>query len=230
MNYSSHMALREKKAQAIKMRKEGATYSHIKTTLNVSKSSLSLWLQDLPLSPARMKEVRDFSPRRIENFRETMRRKRHIRLEYVYRKTATRIGKLSKREVFIAGLFLYWGEGTKTTPTCTSISNTDPSVLCFFIRWLESLGVSKDKLRIKLHLYRDMDAETETKYWSSNLGLLRENFRKPYIKDSKRSGLSYSQKFAHGTCNIMFGNRDITEMILQSLEYIRSEFADTHSV
>ena len=128
------MALREKKAEAIRLRKDGATYSEIKAILNVSKSSLSLWLQDMPLSEERMREVRDKNPRRIEHFRETMQRKREVRLHKVRTAMADEIGKLSKREIYIAGLFLYWGEGSKGNRYEVSVSNTDPAMMRFFLK------------------------------------------------------------------------------------------------
>lgn len=57
------------------------------------------------------------------------------------------------------------------------------------------------------------------------LDLPLSSFRKPYIKTSSRTGLSYSQKFTHGTCNLIYGNRDVSEYVLMALEHIRSEFA-----
>ncbi len=224
------MALRQKRSEAIRMRKDGASYTQIKESLGVSKSTLSLWLRDMPLSEARMKEVRGNSAVRIERFRATMKAKRDKRLANVYQVVSKKIGKMNHKEMFIAGLFLYWGEGGKTTTTTTTISNTDPAVLKFFIAWLQSLGVATDKLRVKIHLYRDMDIEYETAYWSKTLGIPRKNFRNPYIKDSARSGLTYPQKFTHGTCNVYFENRDVMETVLMGLEYIRSEFAETPTV
>lgn len=215
------MALHEQKALAIALRKEGASYSEIKERIQVSKSTLSLWLRDMPLSRERLVELRDYSSIRIEKYRATMSAKKGRRLDAVRRKVRADIGKLSKRELLIAGLFLYWGEGTKTSPCVTSVSNTDPEVLKFFIRWLGVLGVSEDKLRVHVHLYVDMNVEQELEYWSRTLKLPRTSFRKPYVKSSKQSGLSYPQRFTHGTCNVIYGNRDIAEYVSIALDCIR---------
>ncbi|MDP2655083.1 MAG: hypothetical protein Q8P17_00775, partial [bacterium] len=102
--------------------------------------------------------------------------------------------------------------------------------LCFFIRWLQTLGVSKDRLRVHVHLYIDMDIKTELRYWSKALDLPLTSFTKPYIKTSNRSELSYKQKFTHGTCNVLYHNRDVSEYVLMALDYIRSEFAVPDSV
>ncbi len=220
------MALREKKVLATCMREHGASYSQIKLKLGVSKSTLSLWLRDMPLSENRLRALRDFSVVRIEKYRNTRKKTREARWQAVRAKALKDIGSLSRRELFIAGLFLYWGEGTKTEMARTSLANTDPLMLKFFIKWLEFLGVSKNRLRVKIHLYRDMDIKKELKYWSKTLGIPLTQFNKSYIKGSSQSGLSYPQKFIHGTGNVAFGNRDVAERVLMSLDCIRTEFAE----
>lgn len=226
----SLMALHEKKSEAIRMRKEGASYSQIKEKIKVSKSSLSLWLREIPLSEGRLRELRDWNAVRIERFQNTMRNKREDRLKKVRKQVIKDIRMLNKRELFIAGLFLYWGEGTKTAIASTSISNADPIMIRFFIQWLELIGVSRNSLRVYVHLYADMNIQKELRYWSKILDLPLSSFRKPYIKTSKRESLLYPQKFTHGTCNLIYGNRDVSEYVLMALEHIRSKFAARESV
>ena len=95
------------------------------------------------------------------------------------------------------------------------------------MKWLALFGVSKDSLRVYVHLYSDMDIEQELKFWSKALDLPRVAFRKPYIKKSRRSDISYTQKFSHGTCIVIFLNQPLHEYILMALEYLRIQFADT---
>jgi len=210
------------KERAYKMRKQGKSYSEIKEVLGVSKGTLSLWLRDMPLTDAQMIAVRDKSPRRIESFRKTMEQKRERRLATAYARASVDIGKLTKRELFIAGLFLYWGEGAKSMRGTTLIANTDPDIICFFLHWMISLGVNKKDIRVRLHLYSDMDPEREMCYWSSLLCIPRSQFRKPYIKTSTLSGLTYKNGFGHGTCNLLFGNIAFWEYVMMSLRYIKT--------
>ena len=51
---------------AEKMRLEGHSYSSIQKKIGVSKSTLSSWLREIPLSDTRLRELRDFNPVRIE--------------------------------------------------------------------------------------------------------------------------------------------------------------------
>lgn len=208
------------------MRMKGMSYSQIKKDLGVSKGALSVWLRDYPLSEERLRALRDHSEIRIEKYRETRRHTREARWEEMKVRSAADIGILSKREIMIAGLFLYWGEGGKTESYTTTLSNTDPVMLRFYIQWLQILGVPKEKIRARVHLYADMDIDTELSFWSKELGLPISAFRKSYVKQSTRSALTYKQKFTHGTCNVIYDSRDTAEYVLSALEYLRETIGD----
>jgi hypothetical protein len=70
-------------------------------------------------------------------------------------------GNISDRDLFIAGFFLYWAEGGKTRRNTLVLTNTDPNMLKNYLSWLKLLKVSKDKLKIKLNLYKDMNVDRE---------------------------------------------------------------------
>ncbi len=214
------MARRDDKEKAIKLRHQGFSYSQIKEKMGLSKSTLSNWLSPYPLSSEKIRELRDLNPRRIENCRNTKAKNKKDRLDKVYKIVSEDISILTKRELFIAGLFLYWGEGSKSERTTTGLSNTDPAMLRFFLRWLEFMEVDVRKLKITLQLYKDMDLKKELKFWSDTLKLPLSCFRKPYVKDSALSGLTYKNGFGHGTCNIRFYNRDLAERVHMGMKYL----------
>ena len=139
----------------------------------------------------------------------------------MYELVSRDIGKLSKREFFIAGFFLYWAEGGKTQKYTISLSNTDPRMIRSFIQWLCLLNVPKEKIKIKLHLYSDMDPQKEVSYWARELGVAKAHFTNSYIKKSKLTDLTHITR-GHGTCNIVINNRDIAEYVLQGLKRIES--------
>ncbi len=209
------------KEKAREMRADGKSYSEIKNVLRVSKSSLSVWLRDMPLSAEQMRMVRDFNPRRIERYRATMEAKRQMRLERAYEKAAQNIGTMSEREIFLAGLFLYWGEGAKTMRGTLMVSNTDPDALRFFLRWLDYFGVDRSRVRIKLQLYVDMNIRKETGFWAKTLGVSTSQFRKPYIKTSALSDITYKTGYGHGTCNVYFADITLWEYVISALKHIR---------
>lgn len=215
------MARRKDRAIAVRMRLEGCSYSQIKQKLNLSKSTLSNWLSDYPLSSERIKELRDRNPQRIENYINTMRKKREKRMDEVYQKAKNKLMSFNRREVFIAGLFLYWGEGAKTMNSTTSLSNTDPTMIKFFLRWLSLFRIPIKKITLSLHLYSDMDKNKSINFWLKELKLPKSSLRTVAIKKSKLSDLTYKRGFGHGTCHIRVYNRDLTEYIFMGLKYIK---------
>lgn len=218
------MSKLKEKEKAIKLRLEGKSYTEIKEIITVSKSTLSCWLKDMPLSESRMKELRADNPRRIERYRETMRQKREKKLRGALDLAKRDIGKLSNRDLFIAGLSLYWAEGTKNYGAITAFSNTDPAMVRFFLEWLYSLKVPKEKIRIRLHLYADMNIKKETAYWVGVLQIPHAQFGKPYIKKSRQVDLSYKTGYKHGTCNVMYGSRELNDYVLEGIRVLREKF------
>jgi hypothetical protein len=210
------------KEEAIRLRKLGKSYKEIRSILPVSKGSLSLWLRGYPLSPEQLRELRDWNAERIEHYRETRARQREAKLAIIYESQKEEILPLSQRELFIAGLFLYWGEGGKSDLfDQVTFSNTDPSMINFFLKWIEgSFGFPREKIKIRMHFYKDMDIEKETEYWADILKISKSQFYKPYIKEGNLASLSYKRGFGHGTCNVIVGNAMLGKKIMMSLKVV----------
>lgn len=213
--------------KALELRiKRKMSYSQIKKALGASKSTLSYWLRDYPLAKERIRELRGRSETRIEKFRETMRRKREKRLSRFYREEKKKWLPFSKRELFIAGLFLYWGEGTKATYHRVGLNNSDPKVVKFTLYWLTRvLKIPKGKLKAYLHLYRDMNIEAEMQFWSEQLGLPTTQFIKPYIKKSKKADIDH-KGFGHGTCGLYVYDTRLKERILMAIKTIAEYYGE----
>ena len=215
------MALRIQKDAAIKLRKQGKSYSQIKAELGVSKSTLSGWLSGMPLSASAITFLQKDAAV-IEKIRLTKLKNRTSRLQEVSKKVSEDMGIITSRELFIAGFFLYWAEGGKTTPYVISLSNTDPEMIVTYIRWLTLLKVPKEKIIVRLQLYADMNVQKEIKYWVKSIGVSEKNFKKPYIKKSNLSDLTYISR-GHGTCNVMVYSRDVAEYVHQGLVVLKTK-------
>ncbi len=218
-------ALIEQKLTALRLRKKGMSYSQIKGKVKVSKSSLSLWLHHYPLSKKRIKYLQGKNERKIERFRETMRLKREAKLKEIYKKEKRALLPLSKKEIYLGGLFLYWGEGGKTERGSTIISNTKPEMIRFFIYWMvKIIGIPKNKLWIKLHLYSDMNEKKEIQFWCKELGLLKSQFKKSYVKETTLRGLTF-KGVGHGTCNIGVWGTDLKNRVMMGIKVIEDQYS-----
>jgi transcriptional regulator with XRE-family HTH domain len=218
------MARKKDKQKAIVMRNKGMSYSQIKEKLGISKSTLSGWLYNMPLSEKRIRELQADNPVRIERYRNTMRAKREKKFANAYQEMSLKIKKLSSRELFLAGLFLYWGEGSKTTKGTVGLTNTNPTMLKFYINWLKFFGYSKKDFSVHLHLYSDMNIKRQEKYWSRELDIPLSQFRKSYIKKTLLTSITYHNGFGQGTCTVMVLNARFYEKVLMGLKYIQDSF------
>lgn len=197
------------------------SYNQIKPLLGVSKSSLSLWLKDYPLSEERLRSLRDFSEVRIEKFRQTMLAKRERRFDETYQREKSRHLPLSNEELFVAGLFLYWGEGMKGLNRSLGLYNTNPQIVKFGLFWYTKiLGIPRNQIKIHLHLYSDMNVREEIKFWSKELKLPASQFRRPYIKLTKKANITYKGGFGHGTCGLLYSDVFIKEKVLAGIKAI----------
>ncbi|OGD61584.1 hypothetical protein A3A71_04145 [Candidatus Berkelbacteria bacterium RIFCSPLOWO2_01_FULL_50_28] len=219
----------EKRLRALELRKKAMSYSQIKSMLGVSKSTLSLWLRDFPLSHERIQELRGSNEGRIEKFRDTMRQKKEKRLDEVLKRELKDLSPLTERELYVAGLFLYWGEGGKTNPFELSLGNTNPKIAKFFLHWaMHCLGLPKSKIKARLQLYVDMDIPKEMEYWIKTLDLPIENFHKPYIKATTLRGLTF-KGYGHGTCDLRISHRDSSEKVLMAIKALSEKYSESLS-
>lgn len=210
---------------ALTLRKQGKSYSQIKNELTIPKSTLSYWLRDYPLSQKRINELRDNNEARIEKFKKTMLVKREKKLNTIYQSEKRRIKSLSKRELLMAGLALYWGEGSKADWSKVAITNTDPMVLKFFIYWLKKIyKIDAKVLKVSLQLYNDMDIAGEINFWSMTLKIPKPQFIKPYIKTTNSDRINHKGAHGHGTCTIVFYSVTLKEKIMMQLKLL-TEFS-----
>lgn len=214
------MARISEKREAIRLRRQGRTYSEIRKEINVAKSTLSDWLKKIPLDGNQILHIKDIRKRAREKFIITMQAKREARINRYYIDQKKNLLPFSNRELFLAGLFLYWGQGNKSSRNLISINNTDPSVVKFALKWIvKSLKFPKEKIRVQIHLYKDMNIEKELSFWSKTLTLKPDQFCKPYIKKSSR--IDIDQKgFGHGTCGVYVCNTIMKENILMAIKVI----------
>lgn len=219
------MAKVNEKRLAIQLRKEGKSYSEIKEKVKVSKSSLSLWLRRYPLTAKQLKRIEGKKAKTIERYIETMRLKREKKLKGYYEYQFNKWIPLSNREIYIAGLFLYSGEGDKTKRNTIALSNTDPSVIRFTILWIvKLLKIPTNKIKIQLQLYSDMDPVVEILFWKKRLKSKDLIFLNPYIKKTKR--IDIDQKgFGHGTCTVFVHNTVLKENIMMALKAIYDKYS-----
>ncbi|MFE1050255.1 hypothetical protein ACFW5S_31600 [Streptomyces olivaceus] len=170
--------------RARELRLQGWTYDQIQVELGCSKSSISLWVRDLPRP-----ERREPSEQAKLAARKRWEHELAIRDE-VRRQTkeaaARQIGNMTDRDLFMAGIALYWAEGTKDKPydrrENVLFVNSDASVIKLYLAWLLLLGVKQDRLAYRVMIHVTADVESAKRYWADLVGVDVPRLQKTTIK------------------------------------------------
>ncbi|MFE9700468.1 hypothetical protein [Streptomyces sp. NPDC006270] len=169
--------------RARELRLQGMTYDRIQVELGCSKSSISLWVRDLPKPEPRSKEEASAIARR--GWEATLRRREEER-QAVKHAAAREIGALSERELFLLGVGLYWAEGTKDKPHArrerVAFVNSDPDMIKVFLAWLALLKVDHDRLRLHVMIHESADVSSALDYWADLTGTNVASFGKTTLK------------------------------------------------
>ena len=173
MGYRGKLAERE---AARALRAEGLTLQDIATRLGVSKSSASLWTRDVVFTPQLPFEA-SAARRRGPN---TLQRRKEEEIAQLRADGRRLVGQLSDRELFMAGIALYAGEGAKTGGA-VKFANSDPALVAFFVRWLRRyFDVDEARLRVRLYLHEGLDLQRAEAHWVAVTNIPPSQFSKPY--------------------------------------------------
>jgi hypothetical protein len=158
------------RAQARSLREQGLDYDRIAAALGVAKSSVSLWVRDLPV-PERLsyEECRKRAAEGVRRYWEAERPIRAAKREADRTTAAAEIGGLSQRELIISGAIAYWCEGTKSKPhhqqERIAFINGDPGIVGFFLRFLDAAGVDGSHIRYRLYIHESADPDAAQRFW-----------------------------------------------------------------
>jgi len=101
------------------------------------------------------------------------------------------VGKLTKRELFLIGVSLYWAEGFKhKDESSLGLATMDENMAKLYLAWLkECLDIRNDRLSFRVTAnikYSDKIKEME-QHWSDSLGVGIDQFVKPFYQKSKQN-------------------------------------------
>ncbi len=174
LSYRRRMGYRGKEQErACELRARGMTLLDIATELDVSKSSVSTWVRDVPFTPS----PRRRGPKRTTHPASIAKQRQIADLDA---EGLRRIGTLSDDAFLAAGAALYAGEGAKRDGEVV-LANSDPEAVRFFCAWLRRFfEVDEARLRVRVYLHQGLDLEAAERFWSTVTAISREQFRAPY--------------------------------------------------
>ncbi|MFD7085419.1 hypothetical protein [Streptomyces sp. NPDC059918] len=170
--------------RARELRLQGLTYDQIRVEPGCSKSSISLWVRDLP-KPERRRTPEEASAVAKRGWERTLQLREAERCR-TKQEAATEVGALSDRELFILGVGLYWSEGSKDKPyerrERAVFVNSDPDMISVYLAWLRLLGVREDQVRYFLMIHESADVAEAERFWVEHVEGDPSQFTKTTLK------------------------------------------------
>ncbi|MEU7259951.1 hypothetical protein AB0B21_29695 [Streptomyces rimosus] len=171
------------RSRARELRGRGMTYDAIQVELGCSKSSISLWVRDMPRPPRRSSEQASAIAKR--GWEATLRRREEER-QRTRQEAIGEVGTMSDRELFLVGVGLYWAEGTKSKPhnpqERVTFTNSDPGMIRLFLAWLALLDVAPERLQFRVHIHESADVGAAEQYWADLVGVDVGTFARTTLK------------------------------------------------
>lgn len=187
------MSLFDKKLRAHKLRREGKSIKDIATALSISRSTASVWCQEIVLTKTQQeklfkKQVEAGHLGRMRGAEVNRNRKLEniATQEYIAREM---VGKISERDRLMLGIGLYWGEGVKASGSGgASLVNSDPAIVLCARDWFERLGVKREDFSPYIFIsdtHKSREEELYT-FWSKYLSIPRSQFHKVVFLKGRR--------------------------------------------
>lgn len=181
--------------EARRLRALGWTMPDIAAELGVSRSSVSLWTRDVPVERGPRRRLRPRPPNVLE-------RRKAAEIADLLEAGRVRIGTLSERDLLVAGVALYAGEGTKRDGMVV-FANSDPAMIALFCTWLRRFfEVDERRLRVSLYLHEGLDLPAAQLHWSEVTGIPIDQFSRPY-RAVPNAGIR-NNKHEHGCVSVRY--------------------------
>lgn len=180
----------KEKSLAIKLRKQGLSYNEILKQVPVAKSTLSLWLRSVGLAKRQKQRLTEKRIRGQQKAAQVKREQRITITKEIKRRARKEIKKISKRDLWMIGIALYWGEGHKERlrGTVVRLGNSDPALMRVFLKWLKDIcKISKEDIYFWIYLHKTAKnrlGEVQ-RYWSRVTGFPIDNFQRIIWKKNK---------------------------------------------
>ena len=146
-----------------------------------------MWLYDLRDAPA----VRASAERRAQLGPRSAGQKRSqvaaARRQQRYAAAQRRLGWRTDRDVLVAGVALYWAEGSKAKPWRPSarhvvFTNSDPQIVGLFLSTLDLLDVLPEDRTYRLHIHESADPSVHERWWAERLDIPLAAFLRASLK------------------------------------------------
>ncbi len=191
----------------------------IAAALGVARSSASVWVRDIVLSPDQ-RAILVYRSRLGPIVAGELKAARAREVRRGYQNDGRRLAR-ERGGDYAAGCTLYWAEGAKAR-NCVQLVNADPELVVYFARFLrEQFDVEDSKMAVTCNLFADHEARQRAieDHWLACLALPRSCLRSSVVnRYSKYSQKKRTNKLPFGTCSLRVQSTRIVQTIYGSIQ------------
>ncbi len=118
---------------------------------------------------------------------------------------------VSQERLKVAGIMLYWAEGTLRGNT-VDFANSNPQMIKIFLKFLREIcGINDGRLRVYLYAYSYHNLKELKAYWHNVTEVPLSQFTKPYVREGNPN-LS-NRKLPYGLIHIRYNDKRLLATI-----------------
>lgn len=210
--------------QATQLRKRGFAYKDIAKIVDVSVSTISLWLSHETWSQQVTKDnqrrASHDNSKRISLLNKARSNQNKKLYEEAARSAVTEFKHYKHNPLFIAGLMLYLAQGDCSENTPIRLTTVKKDTHRIFLRFvMEYLGVPREKIRFWLLLYPDLKPFACSRTWSKQLKIPLSQFHKYQVIE----GRSKKHSLHSGVGNTIIGGTVLKKKLMKWTELVKKE-------
>src|SRR3989344_4374115 len=229
------------KNSAIELRRQGLPYSEIQSRISVPKSTLSHWLTRVRMKPDERRALRERQLSALRRGADQRKLKIRESIESIGKTSARDIKEISKRELWLLGVVLYWRERMKKNNESdirrgVRFTSSDPELIKFFLSWLFEIGgLERGEILFDLFLHTNEPRKRQEAiaYWAHAVGFPPSEFCRIYFqkRPARKKQVRKSERAEFGLLRIRVRRSSLLarqiagwiQGIAQSLSKMRKE-------
>lgn len=182
----------EERQAARKLRQQGWSVGTIAKKIGCSKSSVSQWVRDIPLTPQQI--------HRLESNQASARAKaanhpngpKHAWAKIRHEISSNASGEVasycSDDVLKVVGSALYWAEGHKCGTSVVNFTNSDATMISLMMKFFRKIcQVPEEKFRGALNIHPHLNTRKAERYWSNLTRIPLRQFHKTQTAVSRAS-------------------------------------------
>ena len=219
----------KERERAIKLRKQGNSYSEILKKVKVSRSSLSEWLRHIKITNLQIERLRSKNAVARKLGSIALKQNRINKSKKIIEESKSEVKSINKNDLKLIGATLYCAEGSKQSEYEPSrelvFTNSDPKMIKIYLLWLDKcLFIKQEDIKFEIYIHETYKKTPNQlmKYWSDVTKFSSHFFKKIYLKKNKvrslrkNKGISY-----HGVLRITVRkSTDLNRRIMGLIEGI----------